>query len=101
MEENTLENLKMVNGTDKESKHGKMEQNTLEDLKMINGTDKELIYFLVEQNTLENLKMVNGTDKELTRGKMEQLKKASGKTEILLNEKVSRNNSSGLMFGLQ
>ena len=50
---------------DKELKRGEMEENTLENLKMINHTEKGLSHILTDQNILENLKMANGTDKGL------------------------------------
>ena len=53
-----------------------MEQNTLENLKMIKHTEKELTQtLLIEQNTLENLKIVNGTEKERIQQKMEKFLK--------------------------
>ena len=41
------------------------EENTLENLKMVNDTDRELLLGQTKENTLENGKMINDTDREL------------------------------------
>ena len=45
----------MINTTDKELSHGQMETNTLENTKMVNGTDEGLTRMQMEQ-----LKKVSG-----------------------------------------
>ena len=56
-----------------------LETNTLENIKMINQTDKELTQRQMETNTSENLKMDYHTDRELGHMRMEELKKVFGK----------------------
>ena len=51
--------------TGKELTPGKVETNTLNNLKIVNHTDKGLTRTEMEQNTWGNLKIVNITDKEL------------------------------------
>ena len=68
-----------MKNTDKEPSHTSVDQNTLENLKMVHLTDKGLTHMMMETNMLENLKMVKNTDRELIQRQMEQLEKVSGK----------------------
>ena len=61
------------------------EENTLENLKMVNDTDRELLLGQTKENTLENGKMINDTDRELLSMLMEELIMLSRKTVKQLN----------------
>ena len=65
VEQNMLENLKMINHMDLEPLYGPMVINTLVDGKMEKAMEVELKYGTMEENTQEYLKMINYTVKEL------------------------------------
>ena len=65
MEQNMLENLKIIDRTDMELSYGPMVKNILGNGKRVEATEMELKYGKMEENIWENLKMINCMVKEL------------------------------------